>query len=502
MARRVKTPRRKQVQRAKSPTLEKPKANKVVKPTRKRLNKDSILKTPGHGVKTRARATKVRNQLGQYQKHNTLSSSPQTPKTPRLLSSARSRGKSSIWSALSTTRSFWATVKEAAEVEACSSAASSFDSTNIVHIARRLSASVSAQLDSYKYENHGFFSSSSPSGHDPRDLIPRTDDEVQDVKVAVWPTVQHVLELTHQPIRLPNPKGSYLDQIRHIRLQLRNTWQDLGKPSNAPPPFQLEAWSGGISRWRESTYTDGTARFSASIVEMQLEAWVAANLIPPPPKDEEEEEEDDNDGISSPEIFHARHEWNHNSTSPTLGAQKRRTRRKPMSAIYDEDRDVGFLPTPAHIHAYQAAGEAASTMTIPSLSMSDDTYDFDIDDFPPLARRRLVPIYEDRDTPPRLLSGDADGTATAAIAVVVAGPDNTGGSGSSAEDASGSDKENDVQAQIRYERAEREAEITPSSSQQAIDPVGERMVRSELLGEEWEVERGMGWGGGGGGGGF
>ncbi|KAI4141670.1 MAG: hypothetical protein LQ341_003453, partial [Variospora aurantia] len=223
MARRMKTPRRKQAQRVKSPTLEKPKANKVVKPTTKRLNKDSILKTPGHGVKTRARATKVRNQLGQYQKHNNLSSSPQTPKTPRLLSSARSKGKSSIWSALSTTRSFWTTVKEAAEVEAYSSAASSFDSTNIVHIARRLSASVSAQLDSYKYENYGFFSSSSPSGHDPRDLIPQTDDEVQDVKVAVWPTVQHVLELTHQPIRLPSPKGSYLDQIRHIRLQLRNT---------------------------------------------------------------------------------------------------------------------------------------------------------------------------------------------------------------------------------------------------------------------------------------
>ncbi|KAL8647003.1 MAG: hypothetical protein Q9210_005815, partial [Variospora velana] len=474
MARRVKTPRSKQVQRAKSPTLKKPKANKVVKPTRKRLNRDSILKTPGHGVKIRARATKVRNQLGQYQKHSNLSSSPQTPKTPHLLSSARcSRGESSIWSALSTTRSFWATVKEAAEAEASSSAASSFDSTNIAHIARRLSASVTAQLDSYKYENYGFFSSSSPSGHDPRDLIPNTDDEVQDLKVAVWPTVQHVLELTHQPIRLPNLKGSYLDQIRQIRLQLRNTWQDLGKPSNAPPPFQLEAWGGGISRWRESTYTDGTARFSASIVEMQLEAWIAANLIPPPPEEEEDDDDDDdddddaamNDSISSPEIFHVRHEWNHNSTSPTLGAQ----RRKPMSAIYDEGRDVGFMPTPAQIHAYQA-GEAASTTIIPSISMSDDTGNFDIDDFPPLVRR-LVPIYEDRDTPPPLLSGDAagaDGTATATAAA--AGPDDTGGSGSSAEDAGGSDKENDVQTQIRHERAEWEEETTPSSSQQAIDP--------------------------------
>lgn len=59
-----------------------------------------------------------------------------------------------------------------------------------------------------------------------------------------------------------------------------------------------------------------------------------------------------------------------------------------------------------------------------------------------------------------------------------------------------SNKENDTEALIRIEREERavrEREQTPSSSQNVINPVGERMARSERLGEEWEMERE--WGG-------
>ncbi|KAL8913673.1 MAG: hypothetical protein Q9171_001523 [Xanthocarpia ochracea] len=40
-----------------------------------------------------------------------------------------------------------------------------------------------------------------------------------------------------------------------------------------------------------------------------------------------------------------------------------------MSAIYDNSRDIGFLPTPAQIHAYQS-GESSST-ALPELRISD-----------------------------------------------------------------------------------------------------------------------------------
>ncbi|KAL9014630.1 MAG: hypothetical protein Q9173_000723 [Seirophora scorigena] len=477
MAKRLRTNRSRRGQRSKSPTLEKPKRNKVVKPKIKPTIKAG---TPRHGMKTRARMTEVYNQLDHYQKHN-LSSSPQTPRTPPLPRSTQSKRRTSIWAALSTTRSFWATVKDAE----ASSAASSFDSTNIAHIARRISASISTQLDSYKYEDYGFFSSSSPTGHDPRDLVPSTADEVAELNAAVWPTLQHVLELTAGQciMRLPNPNSSYLDQIRHMRRQLRDAWQDLGKPNNAPSPFQLESWSGGIARWRESTYTDGSSRFSADAVGTQLELWIAS--IPPSPNDDAAMSDRDDDDISSPEIFSARHEWNDNAMSPTLGAS---TRRGPMSAIYDRDRDVGFLPTAAQIHAYQA-GTAAST-TLPSLSVADTAGVIDIEDFPPPLRRG-VPIFEDHTTPPPpLLSADA----------VAAGPaEATGPGGEHAVEDGDSDKENDARALVRQDGVEREPEPTPSSSQQAIDPAGERMVRSELTGLEWEVERDQGWGGGGGG---
>ncbi|KAI4178745.1 MAG: hypothetical protein LQ348_005546 [Seirophora lacunosa] len=481
MAKRLKTNRSRRVQRSKSPTLEKPKPNKVFKPKTKPTTKGTTLRTPCHGMKTRARTAEVYNQLDHYQKHN-LSSSPQTPQTPPLPRSTRPKRQNSIWSALSTTRSFWATVKEAE----ASSAASSFDSTNIAHIARRISASISTQLDSYKYEDYGFFSSSSPSGRDPRELVPSTADEVADLNAAVWPTVQHVLELTAGRciMRLPNPDSSYLDQIRHMRRQLRDAWQDLGKPDNAPSPFQLESWSGSIARWRESTYTDGSSRFSAEAVGTQLELWIAS--IPPSPEDNAAmSDDDDEDDFSSPEIFSARHEWNDNATSPTLGAS---ARRRPMSAIYDRERDVGFLPTAAEIHAYQA-GTAASS-TVPSLPVAGTAGVIDIDDFPP-SLRRCVRIFEDRTTPP-LPSADAAAADPA---------EGTGSGGEHAvEDGDGSDKENDVRVLVRQERVEREREPTPSSSQQEINPAGERMVRSELTGLEWEVERGQGWGSGGGGG--
>lgn len=142
---------------------------------------------------------------------------------------------------------------------------SSYDNTNIDHIISRLNSSISNQIDSYKYEDFGFLSSS-PSGYDPRELQPNTDEETSDLQVAIWPTVQHIVELTKTVIPLPNPKSSYLEQIRYVRRLLRNAWQDLGHPNNAPSPFQLEAWTGGISNVStSSTFSTLTPRHLGDI---------------------------------------------------------------------------------------------------------------------------------------------------------------------------------------------------------------------------------------------
>ncbi|KAL8812753.1 MAG: hypothetical protein Q9200_000793 [Gallowayella weberi] len=47
-----------------------------------------------------------------------------------------------------------------------------------------------------KVENYGYVSSSSPSGHDPREEVPVTDEEVAELQVALWPSIQQLVELT------------------------------------------------------------------------------------------------------------------------------------------------------------------------------------------------------------------------------------------------------------------------------------------------------------------
>ncbi|KAL8926732.1 MAG: hypothetical protein Q9208_002806 [Pyrenodesmia sp. 3 TL-2023] len=506
-AKRPKTPRRKRAQRQKSPTVAKHKPAKVAKTTKKATPNSATLNTPRHSMRTRARAAEVYDQCERYQKHHISSSPPLSPKTPPATASIKSKRPVALWDALSTSRSFWNTVQEAA----ATSRESSYDNTNIDHIMSRLNSSISNQFDSYKYENFGFLSSS-PSGYDPRELHPNTDEETSELQLAIWPTVQHIQELTKAAIHVPNPKVSYLDQIREVRRQLRDTWQNQGHPNNAPSPFQLKAWTGGICnvsnfpsspafretqqsltgrantdsqihQWRTSTYTDGTARFSATLVDTQLEIW-RVQLPSPTLNDPSKITNDSDDDISSPEIFRASAEWNDNNTSPTPTH-----RRRPMSAIYDSERDIGFLPTRSQIQVYQS-GRALST-TLPSLSMADTGgLGIDIDAMPFPSRRGsgAIVVFEDPSSPPLAASAghvggsDVDGEEEEPRDWNIMDPD--------------SDKENDMRAAVRVYRAlQPEEDTTPSSSQDAIQPVGERMVRSELTGEEWEVERGQGWGG-------
>lgn len=155
-----------------------------------------------------------------------------------------------------------------------------------------------------------------------------------------------------------------------------------------------------------------------------------------------------------------------------------------MAAIYDADRDIGFLPTRSQIQAYQS-GRALST-TLPSLSMADTGglgIDIDATPFPSRRGGGAIVVFEDPDSPPPAAAtngGDADEEEESRDWNVM---------------DQDSDKENDMDAAVRAFRAQQpEEDATPSSSQNAIQPVGERMVRSELTGEEWEVERGLGWG--------
>ncbi|KAI4177711.1 MAG: hypothetical protein LQ343_000174 [Gyalolechia ehrenbergii] len=407
-------------------------------------------------MKTRARAQQLSQSFDDLHNSQLVQGlqTPSTPKTPQT--SGRSKQKNPLWQLLSSHRSFWDIIRDSCDDQS-GSKPSSFGDDDITAIMNRLNQQVSHQFDSYKYEDSGFLSSS-PSGYDPRETMPINEAEVEDLRVAIWPTLQHLVELTKSRPLLPHPKDCYLTQLRHVRGQLRDTWQNKGFPGNPPSPFQLEAWTGGITNWRTSYYTNGEDRFPASHVETQIEAWCLE--APSTPANDVSRASDDD--ASDNEIFHARHEFDHNNASPTLGHSYRRV----MSALYDANRDVG-LPTASQIQAYQSG--ATPTTTIPSNSMTDTGMSSpnNVSVFLP---RRPVRILEDQQTPP-----PSSDDATALVAAGNMSPS--------------SNKENDNDLLFRMDREQRERERTPSSSQDVINPAGERMARSERLGEEWEIER-------------
>ncbi|KAL8715647.1 MAG: hypothetical protein Q9225_006349, partial [Loekoesia sp. 1 TL-2023] len=463
MAKGLTTPRAKRGQRTKSSASTKPKPGRVTKPKKRTSGKGTPVKVKKHGMKTRARAQQLSQSFDALRDSQSVKY-PQTLstlKTPEIR--ANLRPKSSLREALSLTRSFWAPIKDSTH-DPHSFGTNNSGDDDINTIMNRLNRQVSNQIDSYKYENFGFLSSSQ-SGYDPRETIPINEEEVEDLQMAIWPTLQHIVELTNFRPLFPHSKACYLTQLRHVRQQLCDTWQIKGFPGNPPSPFQLEAWSGGITNWRTSYYTNGEDRFPASLIETHIEAWRSG--IPSTPAAIDTiiaSGSSNNNKHSDPEIFHARHEFNHNNTSPTPS-------RRVLSALYDSTRDTGFLPTASHIRAYQSG--TVPTTTLLSLSMRDTGISSPPNNnnqssswiFP--RRRRSVRIFEDLHTPSPSID---DHTAF----------------GEGGELNPESDKENDAEQAARMERVERQRESTPSSSQDAIDPVGERMVRMERLEEEWE----------------
>ncbi|KAL8932880.1 MAG: hypothetical protein Q9216_006632, partial [Gyalolechia sp. 2 TL-2023] len=248
MAKSLRTPRGKRGQRPKSPTATEPKLRRVSKPEKKRFANELPRKIKKNGMKTKANPQQLSQSFDDLQNSQPVEDLqiPSTPKTPQT--SDRSKQKISLWQLLSADQSFWDVIKDSYN-DRNGSKTSNFGDDDIEAIMNRLNQQVSHQFDSYKYEDAGFLSSS-PSGNDPRETKPVNEEEVEDLRIAMWPTLQHLTELTKCRPLPPHSNDCYLTQVRYVREQLRDTWQNKGLLGNPPSPFQLEAWTGGITNVR------------------------------------------------------------------------------------------------------------------------------------------------------------------------------------------------------------------------------------------------------------
>ena len=339
---------------------------------------------------------------------------------------------------------------------------------------KRLNREVAYRIDTHKIEEHGYMSSSSPGGHDPREQIPITEEEKGELQLALFPSLQHLVELTKYQPRRTDATLSYLDQFRALHTELQDIWRIQGHTRATPPLFQLEAWKGGIVGWRSSHYTTRDERFSAAVVDAHFQTWRVTVPSTSPIIDYSMPDIDDSD-LEMQSLDPRRYI---DSSSPLHGRDASPTplkgHRRVMSALYDKDRDIGFLPTPRQIQSYQA-GEASS----PGLGMSDPgIIDFNSSD--PIQEAYFrgggdIRIYEEGNVTPPQQGNEPPGYT-------------------SSQASASSNKENDRYLMNQVMEEQRLAEMrtpSPSNSQDNIDPVDERWARNERLGEVWLMEQ---WG--------
>ena len=378
-----------------------------------------------------------------------------------------------VWDLFSTDRSFWDSIRETSSSQG--SPERSFADQDIQQIMRRLNRQVAYRIDNYKVEDHGYMSSSSPGGHDPREQIPITEEEKGELQLALFPSLQHLVELTRSQPRRIDHNMCYLDQFRALHHNLQDIWQFQGHAKAAPALFQLEAWKGGIVNWRSSSYSTGEERFSASLIDTHLQKWCDEMPAPSPIIDYNMPDIDQSD--LEMESIDPRHYID--SSSPLRGCSSptpQKGHRRVMSALYDKDRDIGFLPTARQIQSYQS-GDASST-TLAGLGMSDPGI-IDIDSSDPILEAyqlrgtSSIRIYEEGNVTPPQTSHP---------------PGYTSSQGSVS-----SNKENDrrlMEQVMEEQRLENMREPSPSNSQDNIDPANESWARNERLGEVWEMEMG------------
>ncbi|KAL8671908.1 MAG: hypothetical protein Q9168_003601 [Polycauliona sp. 1 TL-2023] len=513
MAKSAKKPKAKQVQRLKKENTQRVKESRVTKPA---TPGKSAPATPSkHGMRTRAKSTakcdqqqqlcatppsRIRSSTPDDAYYTSLSQEiKKTPKTPKSRKSSHAKkieeapttppnqtpavekrvSISSLWNLLSTDRSFWEPIRETSSSQG--SPGRSFADQDITQIMKRLNRQVAHRIDYYKVEDHGFMSSSSPSGNDPREQIPTTQEEEGQLQLALFPSLQQVVELTgSEPSRI-STEMCYLDQFRALNNDYQHLWQDQGYPKAAPILFQLEAWKGGILSWRSSYYTTGDERFSASLIDTHFQKWQDEVPLPRTPTwDHDMPDIDDSD--LEMDMLDPRHYMNSSSplqhrASPT----PRKDHRRVMSALYDKNRDIGFLPTAEHIQSYQS-GES-STTTLPGLGMSDPGI-INSDSSDPMWDSIQyqnyggsdIRIYEEGNVTPPPTSEPPGYTSSQASA--------------------SSNKENDRRFMERVMEEQRLANMrqpSPSNSQDNIDPEDETWARNERFGEVWDMQMGGGW---------
>ncbi|KAL8656988.1 MAG: hypothetical protein Q9226_002370 [Calogaya cf. arnoldii] len=497
-AKRVHTPDKENTQRVKQ--------SRVTKPARtRRSSPRNILAPPSkHGMRTRAKATlssdgpqpfstpptksippddayytslsqemKKTPKTPKSRKTPRTKKAPQNPETPRYQSPAN--GKTAnitfVWGLLSIDRSFWDPIRETSSSQASASPGRSFGGIDIDNLMKRINRQVSHEFINLKFEPVRYISSPSPSGHDPLEQIPITDEEKAELQLALFPSLQHLVELTkRQPWRI-NTNMCYIEQFNALKQQLQDIWQFQGHAKVAPILFQLEPWNGAIVSWRSSYYTNSDERFKASVVDEHFQTWRAEMPAPSPVNDYNMPDIDDSDlEMQSLDLPHYMDSSSplYNRASPTPRAGTRRV----MSAIYDKNRDIGFLPTPRQIRSYQN-GETSST-TLPGLGMSDPGI-IDTDSSDPIQEAYFrgsdsIRIFDEGNVTPPHASDPMGYTSSQA--------------------SESSDKENDPRVLARVleeQRLENMRMSSPSNSQDNIDPADETWARNERLGDVWDM---------------
>ncbi|KAL8805660.1 MAG: hypothetical protein Q9182_001804 [Xanthomendoza sp. 2 TL-2023] len=513
MAKSCKKPRAKKATPLKKDTTNKVKKSRIIKATSKTPPNQTCSTPSKHGMTTRANKTEAKKTQTKSEQQTSpcsfsknkarqvddayytslslvFQTKPKTPRTSRKrkslktpetpkssvsvqtpVSTSKQKKTRPLRDFFSTNRSFWDPIKESESNQ--EPLTMMFADDDLGKIMKRLNNQLGHQMNN-KIENYGYLSSSSPSAHDPREQDPVTDEEVAELQLALWPSLQQLVELTKRQPRHSDQKKCYLDQFRALHNHLQSLWHLQSPLRSAPILFQLEPWKGGIVNWRSSTYTNGDDRIPASIVSTHLETWRAETPSPPSYPTLHIPDIDDSDlemqslPPSSSDL----------PTHSSPAALPHHNHRRVMSALYDRNRDIGFLPTAAQLRAYQAGDLSSTTLPINSMSdsgggipvdsSSDPFSDFRSTYIPPRTR---IPIFESEN------AGRSD--------------DDDGWVGYTASQGSvTSDKENDVHAMEAVMEAQRREEMAAQSQRGRLESVE---LVEERRGEAWDRVLGWDW---------
>ncbi|KAL8667702.1 MAG: hypothetical protein Q9202_000557 [Teloschistes flavicans] len=330
--------RRKRVQRLRSPT-----SGRFISGSRVTKTSSSQPLSSSKRVKTKAKGKRLFQETSLPLNEQPMDwdrSAPELPDTPDTAEKAEKA--KSLWSLTTPNRSFWDAITSSAQAQEPLTS-SSFGDDNLDAIMNRMNNSISSQLDISLTEGSNHFSSSPRSHTDPRDLLPISSAEEEDLRLAIWPTVQHMVELTSSRLHIPNPQKDYLTQLRGLLSHFTTTWQLCGHLGSPPTAFSLEAWTGPIANWRTSYYTNGDQRFPASLILSHLEPWLSS---------------------TSPSR-HASPFLLEGPPSPTaenlpIARSQARRRRPALATIYDGQPNFGLPPSAAQIATYQSTNPSSS----------------------------------------------------------------------------------------------------------------------------------------------